>query len=189
MVSPRRGCEQQAFDQYPGHSILLKLRCWSSTSLALLNTKTENARCRTPLPVWASVFALKPTSRSRSSTRISCSLAFETISSRAIQIRSEVDRHRLEAGRANRADHGLRIAVADRDDRATAPAARQFRAQRPVLAGDSAQFLELRRGYLQGVQHALTYIHELAEGWQVIVLYGLNAAQRQGVDLIENPLI
>jgi hypothetical protein len=37
-----------------------------------------------------------------------------------------MDRQRLETGRANRADHGLRIAVADRDDRATAAAARQL---------------------------------------------------------------
>jgi hypothetical protein len=70
-----------------------------------------------------------------------------------------------------------------------ATAARQLRAERTVLAGDRAQLLELRRGYLQGVQHALTYIHELTQRLQVIVLYGLNAAQRQGIYLIENPLI
>jgi hypothetical protein len=117
--------------------------------------------------------ALKPISRSWSSTRI----------------RSEVHRHRLETGCANRADDGLRIAVAYGNDRAAAAPARQFRAESAVFARNRAQFFELRRRYLQGVQHALTYIHELAERWQVVVLYGLNAAQRQGVDLVEDPLI
>ena len=98
-------------------------------------------------------------------------------------------RHRLEAGRANRAHDGLGVAVANRDDRAAAATTGQLGAERTVLTRDRAQFLELRRRYLQGIQHALTYIHELAESWQVIVLYGLNAAQRQGVDLVENALI
>src|SRR6185503_2287456 len=118
-----------------------------------------------------------------------CSLALETISSRAIQICPELHRHRLESGRANRAHDGLRVAVADRDDRAASAAARELGAERPVLASDRAHFFELGRRYLQGIQHALAYIHELPERWQVVVLYGLNAAQRQGVDLVENPLI
>src|SRR6185503_4132251 len=157
ITSPRRGCEQQVFDQKPGHSILLGLRCCSSSSFSALKTKIENARCSTPEPVWQSALPLEPISRSWSSTRISCSLALLTISSRAIQIGSEMDGHRLETGGPNRADDRLRIAVADGHDRASSAAARQFGAERAVLARDRAHFLELGCRYLQGIQHTLTY--------------------------------
>src|SRR5262245_38023668 len=127
----------------------------------------ENARCRVPCPEWQSPFERKPSSRSCSSTRISSSLVFDTISSRAIELCSEPHRHRLEAGRANRGDDRVRgVSAADRDDRPAPAAARELRAERAVLARDVAKLLELRGRNLQGVQHALTNIHELAQRWE-----------------------
>ena len=38
-----------------------------------------------------------------------------------------------------------------------------------------AELLELGGRNLQGVQHALANIHELAQGWQVVVLNSLNS--------------
>src|SRR5690606_38903050 len=38
-------------------------------------------------------------------------------------------------------------------------------------------------------QHTMANIHELAERWQVAILNGLNAAQGQRVDLVENALV
>lgn len=61
---PKRGCEQQVFDQWRGHQDLLSRAGCTSSSPAGLNTNTQKARCSVPLPTCASAFARKPISPS-----------------------------------------------------------------------------------------------------------------------------
>src|SRR6185437_10911112 len=162
-------------------------RCCSSNSPAGLNTNSENARCRMPLPACASALLAWPISRSASSTRISRSESNET--TRLSSCSTNAALHRLVAGLLQRTHDAAGIVRTQRNHCTAATATGELGAHRAIGPSDLDHFFQFPARHQQRIQLALADVHQFAELLQVPGFQRLDALHRQRVDFVEDAFV